>query len=59
MQRFPGGLVFKAHRLCVSPNSSLESKKEEKKLLEADDMLDSYGPPKPAPAQSPEKVGAV
>jgi len=26
-----GGLVFKAHRLCVSINSRLESNKEEKK----------------------------
>ena len=31
VQRFPGGLVFKAHRLCVSLNSRLESNKEEKK----------------------------
>ena len=31
VQRFRGGLVFKAHRLCVSPNSRLESNKEEKK----------------------------
>ena len=30
MQRFRGGLVFKAHRLCVSLNSRLESSKEEK-----------------------------
>jgi len=30
-QRFRGGLVFKAHRLCVSLNSRLESKKEEEK----------------------------
>ena len=30
MQRFRGGLVFKAHRLCVSLNSRLESNKEEK-----------------------------
>ena len=29
MQRFRGGLVFKAHRLCVSLNSRLESDKEE------------------------------
>jgi len=29
VQRFRGGLVFKAHRLCVSLNSRLESKKEE------------------------------
>ena len=29
MQRFRGGLVFKAHRLCVSLNSRLESNKEE------------------------------
>jgi len=27
--RFRGGLVFKAHRLCVSLNSRLESNKEE------------------------------
>ena len=30
-QRFRGGLVFKAHRLCVSLNSRLESNNEEKK----------------------------
>ena len=30
MQRFRGGLVFKAHRLYVSLNSRLESNKEEK-----------------------------
>ena len=29
MQRLRGGLVFKAHRLCVSLNSGLESNKEE------------------------------
>jgi len=29
-QRFRGGLVFKAHRLCVSLNSRLESNEEEK-----------------------------
>ena len=29
VQRFRGGLVFKAHRLCVSLNSRLESHKEE------------------------------
>ena len=29
MQRFRGGLVFKAHTLCVSLNSRLESNKEE------------------------------
>ena len=28
MKRFRGGLVFKAHRLCVSLNSRLESNKE-------------------------------
>ena len=31
VQRFRGGLVFKAHRLCVSLNSRLESNKEEEK----------------------------
>ena len=31
MKRFRGGLVFKAHRLCVSLNSRLESNKEEEK----------------------------
>jgi len=29
VQRFRGGLVFKAHRLCVSLNSRLENHKEE------------------------------
>ena len=29
VQRFRGGLVFKAHRLCVSLNSRLESNKED------------------------------
>ena len=29
VQRFRGGFVFKAHRLCKSPNSRLESNKEE------------------------------
>ena len=31
MQRFRDGLVFKAHRLCVSLHSRLESNKEEEK----------------------------
>ena len=31
MQRFRGGLVFKAHRLCVSLNSRLDSNEEEEK----------------------------
>ena len=33
VQRFRGELVFKAHRLCVSLNSRLESNKEEKKKI--------------------------
>jgi len=32
VQRFRGGLVFKAHRLCVSLNYRLESNKEEEKV---------------------------
>jgi len=28
----PGGLVFKAHKLCVSLNSRLESNEEEEKV---------------------------
>jgi len=32
VQRFRGGLVFKAHRLCVSLNSTLESTKEEEEV---------------------------
>ena len=39
LQRFRGGLVFKAHRLCVSLNSRLESNKEE----EGDDDDDDGG----------------
>ena len=34
VQRFRGGLVFKAHRLCVSLNSRLKSNKEEEDLQE-------------------------
>jgi len=33
VQRFRGGLVFKAHGLCVSLNSRLESNKEEEDPL--------------------------
>ena len=32
VQRFRGGLVFKAHRLCVSLNCRLESNREEEEL---------------------------
>jgi hypothetical protein len=31
VKQFRGGLIFKAHGLCVSLNSRLESNKEEKK----------------------------
>ena len=34
VQRFRGGLVFKAHRLCVSLNARLESNKEEEEEWE-------------------------
>ena len=33
VQRFRGGLVFKAHRRCASLNSRRESNKEEEKKL--------------------------
>jgi len=33
LQRFRGGLVFKAHRLCVSLNSRIESNKEEERNI--------------------------
>ena len=33
-EAFRGGLVFKAHRLCVSINSRLESNKEEEERRE-------------------------
>ena len=36
VQRFRGGLVFKAHRLCVSFNSSLECDKEGQLLIPPD-----------------------
>jgi len=36
VKRFRGGLVFKAHRLCLSLNSRLESNNEEEEVpLEA------------------------
>ena len=34
MQRFRGGLVFKAHRLCVRLNSRLEGNNEEEPVDE-------------------------
>ena len=40
VQRFRGGLAFKAHRLCVSLNSRLESNREEEK----DDQSRSNAP---------------
>ena len=33
VRRFRGGLAFKAHRLCVSLNSRLESTKEEEERV--------------------------
>ena len=47
VQRFQGGLVFKAHRLCVALNFRLESRTEEEKennlrklfLLEKNDLV--------------------
>ena len=33
VQRFRGGLVFKAHKLCVSLNSRLECNTEEEERL--------------------------
>ena len=41
MQRFLGGLVFKAHRLCVSLNSRLERNKEEEELDTANAKVDT------------------
>jgi len=46
VQRFRGGLVFKAHRLCVSLNSRLESNKEEEEYRREE-----------APAQRAEAAG--
>jgi len=47
VQRFRGGLVFKAHRLCVSLNSRLESNKEEEEEAglypQACDEIDAQG----------------
>ena len=39
-QQFRGGLVLKAHRLCVSLNSRLERNNEEKKDLELSPSAD-------------------
>ena len=41
MQQFRGGLVFEAHRLCLSLNSRLESTKEKEEGLELAGMRDS------------------
>jgi len=45
VQRFRGGLVFKAHRLCVSLNSMLESNKEEKEVQGVGGCLEGVAPP--------------
>ena len=37
VQRFRGGLVVKAHRLCVSLNSRLQSNKVEENLVRTED----------------------
>jgi len=39
VQRFRGGLVFKAHRLCVSLNTRLESNKEEALPDQGEDVI--------------------
>ena len=43
-ERFRGGLVFKAHRLCVSLNSRLESNKERESHLAKRGDLPAHGP---------------
>ena len=43
VQWFRGGLVFKAHRLCVSLNSRLGSNKEEEKTGEAPQDMSGLG----------------
>jgi len=43
VQRFRGGLVAKAHRLCVSLNSGLESNKEEEEEEEEEEEDASWG----------------
>jgi len=48
VQRFRGGLVFKAHRICVSLNSTLERNKEEKETDPAvfpEEAIDVCGHP--------------
>ena len=60
MQRFRGGLVFKAHRLRVSLNSRLESNKEREReeghtveLVFLDEILHVLvAPPYPAPLRA-------
>ena len=42
IQRFRGGLVFKAQRLCVSVNSRLESNKEEEKIQDVEFGMEGH-----------------
>ena len=53
VQRFRGGLVVKAHKLCLSLNSRLESKKEEEEEGGSGSILESKGG---APLQPPTPV---
>ena len=46
VQRFRGGLVFKAHRLCVSLNSRVQSNKEEEEWTGAAGCCSGHALPK-------------
>ena len=54
MKRFRGGLAFKAHRLCVSLNSRLESHKEKEKKTMA--TLEAFHQRSPSSASSTSEV---
>ena len=43
---FRGGLVFKAHILCVSPNSRLESNKERESRFAESTSVNAHVPPR-------------
>ena len=43
VQRFRGGLVFKAHRLCASLNSRLESNNKEEEAFHLPEVIKKKG----------------
>ena len=56
VQRFRGGLAFKAHRLCVSLNSRFESNEEREYLAQVAERLLQLSPNPILPTTIPPQL---